>query len=49
MAHQIMLKFMYKMYKTGNAAYCEINADGLILPVDFVCEVIEESDDGGLL
>ncbi len=49
MTHHIMPKFMYKMYKTGKAAHCEIDADGLVLPVDFVCKVIEESDNGGLL
>lgn len=37
------------MNKTGDAAHRKVDANGFVLPVDFVCEVIEESDDGRLL
>lgn len=29
--------------------YREVDSDGLVLPVDFVGEVVEEAHDGGLL
>ena len=29
--------------------YREVDADGLVLPVDLVCEVVKQADDGGLL
>lgn len=36
-------------YKTGESAHSEIDADGLVLTVNFVSKVIEESDNRGLL
>ena len=30
-------------------AYREVDADGLVLPVDLVCQVVKQADDGGLL
>ena len=35
--------------KAGRDSYSKVYADGLVLAVDLVSEVVEQADDGGLL